>query len=405
MSIFEYFINGLSTILGNKMRSWLTMLWIIIWVSSVVLMLWIWKWAQEWVTERIEQMWTNLLIVFPWSSNTSNVRAFFWKWWNSWELPLEDVEVLENEITDIEAFSPEYSGRKQIVYKTNNMSSTIVWAMTEYENVRNFKVNVWRFINEDDIKNATRSAVIGIWVAQTLFWDINPIWEDLRMENTILTVIWVMEEKWSSTQDDSIIVALTTAQKRIFWNNNIQSLYIKAKEWSDIQKVQSNIETVLKKEHWITNEEDVDFTVVNQAEIIWTMNEITWIFTLLLWWIASISLIVWWIWVMNIMLVSVTERTKEIWIRKAIWARNKDILYQFLTESVLLSILGWALGILLSFMIYLILSKYLTSFMIIISYNSIILSFVFSASVWIIFWILPAMKAAKLNPIDALRYE
>lgn len=383
------------------------MLWIIIWVSSVIIMLAIWKWAQNWVTQRIQQMWTNLLVIIPWNPSSTNVRtALFWRWgwWNAWDIPTDDIDIIKQNINSVEYLSPENSWRKQLIHLANNMSSTITWIMPEYQDTRNFKVNLWRFIDQEDVKTSARVAAIWVWVAKTLFPWIDPIWEDIRIQNTILTVVWVMEEKGSS-QDDLVLIPITTAQQRIFWKNTIQSLYLKIKEGEDMTSVQKSIENLLMRKHNIKNKDESDFTVINQAEIIWTMNQVTWIFTLLLWGIWSISLIVGWIWVMNIMLVSVTERTKEIWIRKAIWAKNRDILYQFLSESVLLSLIGWLIWLAISFSIYWIMTKFVTSFPLIMTSSSVILSLVFSVSVWIIFGILPAIKASKLNPIDALRYE
>lgn len=405
MSPFEYIVNGIKTISSNKMRSWLTMLWIIIWVSSVIIMLAIWKWAQESVTQRIQQMWSNLLIIMPWNPSTTNARNIFWRWTPNSFLSADDIEILKKDIDWILALSPEYSWRKQAIYKNNNMQVSIIWVVPEYEKVRNFKVAYWQFITEENQKYISRVAVIWKWVASNLFQWLNPIWEDLRIENNIFTIVWIMEEKWSDNQDNAIIIPLSTVQKRIFWKNSVSSIYVAVKDANNINNIKNDIEKTLLKSHKIINPEEADFTVINQLEIIATMESVTQVFTLLLWWIATVSLIVWWIWVMNIMLVSVTERTKEIWIRKAIWARNKDILYQFLTESILLSIIWWIIWIIFSQIIILILKKYLTTFTLSFSLSPIILSFIFSVSVWIIFWITPAIKASKLNPIEALRYE
>ncbi len=407
MNFLENVINAISTIFSNKLRSSLTMLGIIIGVSSVIVMVSIGEGAQKGVTSRIEQLGTNLLIITPGNQTQTNVRGGSGGSSSTDSLTNSDVIAIKD-IEGVSAISPEISGRKQSVFKNKNVNTTITGVFSEYEEVRNFKIEYGQFISDVNNKNFDRVAVVGKDIVTNLFEEKSPIGKNLRIENNIFTVIGVMEQKgqqgFGRSADDVIFIPLSTAQARVFGNTSLSTINVSVENTEEMGRVKNEIEYTLLKEHGIDDSNKADFTVLNQADAIETLNEVTQIFTILLGGIAGISLIVGGIGVMNIMLVSVTERTREIGIRKAIGAKEKDILLQFLTESTLLSLAGGIIGILISFLVVLFVKSKLgmdTS----ITIKSIILAFIFSASVGMFFGALPAYKAGKLNPIDALRFE
>jgi len=407
MYFFENFSNSISTIVANKLRSSLTMLGIIIGVSSVIVMIAIGEGAQKGVTSRIEELGTNLLIITPGSQAQTNVRGSSGGNSSANSLTNDDIKVLEN-LEGVAAVSPELSGNKQVIFKSNNASTTVTGVLPAYETVRNFKAEYGQFISDQNNENFDRVAVLGTDVVANLFEGEDPIGKDIRIENNIFTVIGVMEEKgeqsFGRSANDVIFIPLSTAQIRVFGKSSISTIYVSAENADNMESMIQEINYALLKEHGISDIANADFTVLNQADAIETLNQVTQIFTLLLGGIAGISLLVGGIGVMNIMLVSVTERTREIGIRKAIGAKENDILLQFLTESTMLSVAGGAIGVLLSFLVVILVKSKMgmdTS----ITTNSILLAFIFSASVGIFFGALPAYKAGKLNPIEALRTE
>ena len=407
MNFLENIINAFIAINTNKLRSWLSMLWIIIWVSSVIIMISIGEWAQRRILSRIEWLGTNLITIFPWWQSKWDVR---WsRWWKSSTdvLTTLDVDIIRKNVKHISWISPEFSWRKQVIYWSNNTSSSINGVAPGYEIVRNAKVEFGQFISEENLANMDKVAVLGPAVVTTLFEWQNPIGQNIKIENNIFTVIWVMEEKWQqwfSNADEKVFIPLTTAQVRIFWSLYLSYIWVSVDSAEYMEEVKNSIETTLMAEAGIEDIEEANFSILNQADAVSAISDVTKTLKIFLGWIAAISLIVWWIWVMNIMLVSVTERTREIWLRKAVWAQKGDIILQFLTESTILSVFGWVIGIIIS---YLIISAIQMSKVmeVAVSVNSIFMSFFFAAFIWIFFWLLPAYKAANLKPIDALRFE
>ncbi|MFA6039370.1 MAG: ABC transporter permease [Candidatus Peribacteraceae bacterium] len=396
--------NALGAIGSNKLRSALTMLGIIIGVASVTLMIAIGQGAQRSVTSRIQGLGTNLLTVSPGSPTQTNVRLGG----GSSTLTNDDVTALRNTLAGLNGISPETSSRVQAIAGSLNMSTTMMGAAPDYLTVRNAVLAYGSFVTEEDLAGMAKVAVLGPEVTATLFPnEPNPLGRDIRIGNMIVTVIGVLQSKGQQgfqNQDDMIILPLSTMQQRVTGSDTVSSINVSVEDQGEMERKQAEITAVLLNVHGITDTADQDFTVMNQADAVETLNEVTGIFTLLLGGIAAISLLVGGIGVMNIMLVSVTERTREIGIRKAIGAKRRDIMLQFLVESVVLSVLGGLIGILMSWGGSALVKTY-ASLDASLNLSSVLLAFFFSACVGIFFGMLPAYKASKLRPIEALRYE
>ncbi len=409
MNFLENIRNAFGAIYSNKLRSMLTMLGIIIGVASVVLMIAIGQGAQKSVTSRIQSLGTNLLTVSPGSPSQTNVR--FGGGGGGGQattaLTLDDLAAIREKVTGLSGIGPEVRSRSQVIVGSKNASTTVLGTTPDYVTVRNAPVEYGSFISDENVTNVDKVAVLGTQVVTNLFAGSDPIGADIRIGNTIFTVIGILKSKGQqgqTNQDDIIIVPLSTMQRRIVGNNNIGSIGISVADQDAMAAKQQEITAVLLNSHRITDISKQDFTVLNQADAVETLNQVTGVFTLLLGGIAGISLLVGGIGVMNIMLVSVTERTREIGIRKAIGAKKKDILLQFLIESTVLSVLGGAVGILISWLGSMIVKSQF-SLDADINLSSVMLAFLFSVGVGIFFGLLPAWKAAKLRPIQALRYE
>lgn len=410
MFILENIRSALDAIRSNKLRSGLTMLGIIIGVASVVMMVAIGKGAQAEVTSRLESMGTNLLIVQPGSPSQTDVRSFFRRsggGGSASTLTLEDAQAIKDNIKNLRGVSPELRSNYQLINGNLNMSASVVGAGPDYPLVNNFSIEYGSFVDENNLKNREKVIVLGTGIIQTLFPDVNPIGRDVRVGENIFTIIGTMETKGQQgfiNYDEYAFVPITTMQKRLMGVDTLSAINISVENQSDMEKVLSGVTDLLMKEHRINSAEDQDFNVLNQAQAVETLNEVTQTFTFLLGGIAAISLLVGGIGVMNIMLVSVTERTREIGIRNAIGAKKSDILQQFIVEAVVLSVFGGAIGILISFLGAWLITEFVGT-RAIISSGSVFLAFAFSIIIGVIFGFLPAYKAASLKPIDALRYE
>ncbi|MDD5074403.1 MAG: ABC transporter permease [Candidatus Peribacteraceae bacterium] len=410
MNILENILNALGAIGSNKMRSALTMLGIIIGVASVVLMIAIGQGAQRSVTSRIQSLGTNLLSISPGSPNQTNVRFGGGGSGGaaSTSLNESDVAAIQEFVTGLNGIAPELRGRSQVIVGNLNASTSVVGTTPDYMTVRNAPLSYGNFITDDDITNVAEVAVLGQQVVTNLFpGETDVAGKDVRIGNNIFTVIGVLQSKGQQagqSQDDMIIIPLSTMQQRITGQDIVTSINVSVTDATAMDRVQQEITAVLLNAHRITDTAKQDFTVLNQADAVQTLNQVTQVFTLLLGGIAAISLLVGGIGVMNIMLVSVTERTREIGIRKAIGAKKRDIMTQFLVESTVLSFFGGAIGILISFGGSWIVKTYF-SLDASILFSSVLLAFGFSVAVGIFFGMLPAWKAAKLRPIEALRYE
>ncbi|MEN6520677.1 MAG: ABC transporter permease [Armatimonadota bacterium] len=406
MNILESISVALEGLVANKMRSALTMLGIIIGVSAVITMLALAGGASSQMMSRIKQMGTNVLIVRSGQSKSGAVRGGF----GSMDtLTLDDADAVVEKCSAIAKVAPEVSGSAQAEFRNNNTNTTILGTTPDYLDIRNYHVKKGRFFRMRDVKAMRTLAVIGPTTAETLFGKMSPVGKKISIKGIRFQVIGVLASKGTAggfgDPDDQIMVPVTTAMQRLFGLQYIRMIDAQAVTMAQMDKATSQITKLLRKRHRLADSAEDDFVVRNQAEIMEMASETSKILSLLLGGIASVSLLVGGIGVMNIMLVSVTERTREIGIRKALGARNRDIQLQFLVEALVLSMAGGVIGILLGMVGSSIISSISTSFKATVSLGSILLSFGFSAFVGVFFGYYPARAASQLDPIEALRYE
>ena len=395
---------GLSLI-ANKLRTILTMLGIIIGVSAVIAMVSVGLGVRKNVTDSISRLGSNLLMVMAGSANRGGVRGGAG---SVQTLTYDDAKAIKAKIKDVAYVSPTAQTSSQVVYGHENWSTTVTGVIPEYAAIQSLTMQSGIFFSEHDVDVRNRVAVIGTTVATNLFGSVNPVGKKIRIGNAPYTVIGLVASKGQSSvgqdQDDVVLIPLTTAQERLLGITYVRNINVQVADADKMDEVQANIEKLLRQRHRIRAGADDDFNVRNLTSLMETMTETTTMITLLLGSIAGISLIVGGIGIMNIMMVSVTERTREIGIRKAIGATYNSIMMQFLIESTMISILGGIVGIFLGIGLAQVISKF-GGFTTVISSVSIVASFGFSLFVGIFFGMLPARKAARLDPIDALRYE
>lgn len=407
MNIIQNIKIALRGIAANKMRSGLTMLGIMIGVGAVIAMISIGSGATSSVTSNIQSLGSNLLMVRPGSAGMGFGGARQAAG-TAATLSENDAEAIGKEIPTVKSVSPEFSSSAQIVYSNQNINTQVTGVTPEYQEVKNFNVEFGQFIESADLSNQSRVAVLGQNVIADLFVSgEDPIGKTIKIKSVPFRVIGVMELKGEAAMqspDDAIFIPLSTAQKRLFGADSLSTINVQVRSEEEMDLASDQIETLLLTRHDIGDPDEADFRIMNQADILSTMGAVTGTLTLLLGGIAAISLLVGGIGIMNIMLVSVTERTREIGLRKAVGAKRKDILGQFLMESLVLSVLGGGMGLVLGFMGSFVLAR-VGGWPFVVSANSILLAFLFSAAVGIFFGIYPARRASLLSPIEALRYE
>jgi putative ABC transport system permease protein len=392
----------------NKMRSALTMLGIIIGVGAVIAMLAVGTGASRKIAEQIASMGSNLLMILPGSTTSGGVRMGAG---TQPTLTLMDAEEIQKESSAVAEVAPVLNGVAQIVYGHQNWSTGVVGTTPGMLEVRDWPLASGRPFTQQDVKSATKVCLLGQTVVDNLFGSMDPLGQIVRIKKIPFSVIGVLATKGQSAQgqdqDDTIYVPVTTAQKKLFGTSfpgMVRTIMVKAKSAEDLGPAEKQINELLRQRHHIGPKQDNDFTVRNLTQIMQTAEQSTKVMTLLLGAIASVSLLVGGIGIMNIMLVSVTERTREIGIRMAVGAKTWDIRLQFIIEALTLSLIGGIIGIIIGVSGSQILSS-LAGWTTIVSPLSVFLAFGFSGLVGIFFGFYPAYKASNLNPIDALRFE
>lgn len=392
----------------NKMRSFLTMLGIIIGIAAVIAMVAIGSGASKIISDQIASVGSNILLVLPGARTSGGIRLGHG---STPTLTYDDAKAIRTECSAVAFAAPVVRGGAQVVYGNLNWSTVVMGITPEYLVVRDWRVVSGRNITQSDVEGAAKNCLIGKTVAENLFGAEQPVGRIIRVQKLPFTVIGVLDGKGrspqGSDQDDIIFVPLRTAQRKLFGSqfpNSVGSIMVQAKSEQDLARAEEQVNDLLTQRHRIGPGRDADFTVRNLTELLAVAEQSSKAMSLLLGAVASISLIVGGIGIMNIMLVSVTERTREIGIRMAIGAKERDILLQFLTESVLLTLLGGIIGIVLGVGGAKIVSLFF-EWPILISLQAIAVAFIFSGAVGIFFGFYPARKAASLNPIEALRYE
>ncbi|MDD5530770.1 MAG: ABC transporter permease [bacterium] len=406
--IKESLSMSLSSLVATKLRSFLTMLGIIIGVGSVIMMIALGQGASSQVTDRIKSMGSNLLIISPGAANQGGIRQ---GGGSSVTLVNEDVEAIKRNCFSALKVCPSFSRGATVVYKNQNNSTTVEGTTADYPEINNFQVETGSFITDKDNKLMRKVAVLGKTVRTGLFGDENPIGQYIKINRINFEIVGTMVSKGQNQgfhdPDDIVFVPLATAQKRLFGlehPNRLSRIYVQARAEAFINSAMSEITTLLRARHKVKKSDPDDFRIFSQEEILSTVQETSKTFTMLLAGIAIVSLLVGGIGIMNIMLVSVAERTREIGIRKAIGGKRRDILSQFLIEALILSLMGGIIGILLGSVVSKMASK-LANWPTVISPTSVVLAFSFAFVIGIFFGIYPANKASRLKPIEALRYE
>ena len=392
----------IKSLLANKLRSILAMLGIIIGVGAVISMLAIGAGAKKQIMDRISSMGTNLLIVRPGQSGSHGVISSSYQ-----TLKLTDAQAVLKEAAGIRRLAPVVSSSYQLKYLGKNTRCSVVGTSVTYLPIRDFEVERGRTFTESEVESMARVAILGPVTVTNLFEKNDPIGETVKIKGINFTVVGVLKSKgdqgWANP-DDQAIVPYTTAMKQLQGVDYFREIDTQAQDGSDLTKVQEEIKQVLRKYHRIELSAPDDFEIRNQADIIQTVSQISQTFTMLLGSIASISLLVGGIGIMNIMLVTVTERTREIGIRKAIGAKERNILLQFLIESIIISGLGGLIGAGTGIAAAKAIATFST-FTTEIQVQSVIIAISFSGMVGIFFGWYPARRAASLDPVEALRYE
>lgn len=406
MKFFKFIKDGIKNLGMNKTRTGLAMLGIVIGIGSVIALISIGEASKRTVQSSIESIGSNLLTISPIRQTTAGVRGAS----SVTTLTYEDALAIETSLkaTAIKKVSPEYSGRSQVTAGGNNTNTTIVGVTPAYAEVRKIELAAGAFISQQNLDSNSKVAVIGPTTAEDLFGSsVNPVGQSIRIAGKTFQIIGITKAKGGSgmdNADDRIYIPLTTAQKQIFGVKYLSSIALEAVSDTLMNKAANQAGYILLERHKISDVADADFRIMSQSDILETATAVTGTFTSMLAGVAAISLLVGGIGIMNIMLMSVTERTREIGLRKALGAKKKTIVAQFLTESIILTFAGGVIGIILGLTGFFIYTK-LNGSTFFISAGSIALAFSVSAAIGIIFGWYPARRAANLQPIEALRYE
>ena len=405
MTFFDIMHESWLSISGNKMRSFLTVLGIVIGIMAVVVMVAVGETVQQSITDQFSSLGTNTIMIRAGAAQSGGVRSG-----NRMTLTMDDVQYL-SQLPDVAAVSPVENSGAQVVYGNKNWSTSMVGVYPGYATVQNIEMEYGTFIDMSSVRNAATYAVIGPDTAEELGMPKNPVGEIIRVRNTPLTVIGVTKAKGDSgmgSQDDMIIVPITTLKKRIVGSrfpNSVNMISLKLYQDADNDIATEQITSLLRQRHKLKETDGDDFQITDMKQVMETMETVTGYLTLLLIAIAAVSLLVGSIGIMNMMLVSVAERTREIGIRKAIGAQESTIVTQFLSESILISFIGSMFGLILGVGLSQGVGRFILHYNVPFSIWPVVVSISVAIVVGLVSGVMPAIKAAKLNPIDSLRYE
>ena len=394
-------------LLANKARSFLTILGIVIGIGSVIVMIAIGQGSQSKIASSIESLGANLIVISPGAQRGFGMMVSGERG-SAQSLTIDDAEAIKNELALVRAIEPEVSSRYQVLAKGTNTNVSVVGTTEEYLSVRNMQIGEGSFISEQDLKNKSKIAILGPTVRDDLFGEeAEAVGQIIRINGIEFRVAGITVAKGGNTmnsQDNMVFIPLTTAQQYLSGSKYVSSIYVSAIDQKSMSLLQEEITSLLLIRHNISDASKADFTTTNQADITETATSVADTFTILLASVASISLIVGGIGIMNMMLTTVTERTREIGLRKAVGAKKKDVNFQFLGEAIALTFLGGLIGVILGWAVSFGLD-YFGATTTKVSLWSIVLAFGVSAFIGIAFGYYPAARASKLNPIESLRYE
>lgn len=400
----ESFLMAWASLVANKLRSLLTMLGIIIGVAAVIALVSIGNGVKQDIEDSISSLGSNLLVVLPGAPRTPGARP---SQGSMKSLKISDYEAIAK-LEGVKAASPMTNGSYVVIYQNKNWTTSVAGVNANFQDVNNWTMTSGRFFSDKNVQNRERVAVVGQTVVKNLFADEDPVGKEIRVKNIPFRVIGVLKSKGNGTmgndQDDTVLIPYTTSMERVEGIDYLRRVYVVAKDDEGIDRLQADIENLLRVRHNIKDTNLDDFNIQNMKSIMETVAQTTGTFTLFLGAVAAISLVVGGIGIMNIMLVSVTERTREIGVRKALGATYSVIVTQFLIEAVVISLMGGFIGIAFGIGASKVIGM-VSGMSTVVSVPTIIMSFAFSMAIGLIFGIYPARKAAKLNPIDALHYE
>jgi putative ABC transport system permease protein len=408
MDYQELISESLNTLVLNKVRTGLAMLGVIIGIGSVIALMSLGQASQLSIENQIKSLGSNLLTIMPGAQNRGGIQGALG---GNITLTYEDAKAIKSspKITTVKNVTAEFRRNAQVTAGRNNTNTSVSGVTPEYQQIRNISLENGTFINNQQQLSLAKVAVLGAQTAIDLFGETtNPVGKTLRINKISFLVIGVTKAKGGSgfqNPDEAVYIPLSTAQKQLFGVDYVTSIYVEAKNEKVMTQAQNEIGYLLLNRHHLNNPENADFRIMSQEDILGTVNQVTGTFTTLLAGIAAISLLVGGIGIMNIMLVTVTERTREIGLRKALGAKRKWIIAQFLIEAIIITFTGGLIGIIVGLIISFVISRFVMNLPLIFSFPSVFLAFGVSTSIGVIFGWYPAQKAARLEPIEALRYE